>query len=48
MLDPDVYNNNVLFKDAIERKETQKILIGNFNHRMTCHGFRGFLRIKVD
>ena len=45
MMDPDFYNNPILFKNAIER---QKPLIKKFNHRMTWHGFDDFLRIKID
>ena len=45
IMDPDVYNNEELFKDAIERQE---LLIEKFNHLMTWHGFDDFLRIKID
>ena len=45
MMDPDFYNNPILFKNAIERQEP---LIKKFNHRMTWHGFDDFLRIKID
>ena len=45
MMDPDVYNNDELFKDAIEKQE---LLIEKFNHRMSWHGFRDFLRIEID
>ena len=48
MMDPDVYNNDELFKDAIERTARQELLIEKFNHRMSWHGFRDFLRIKID
>ena len=48
LMDPDVYNNPELFKDAIERPGMQKLLIEKFNHRMTYHGFEDFLRIKFD
>ena len=48
LMDPDVYNNLELFKVAIERTSTQKLLIEKFNHRMTWHGFDDFLRIKID
>ena len=48
MMDPDVYNNDELFKDAIEGTYKQKFLIEKFNHRMSFHGFDDFLRIKFD
>ena len=48
MMDPDVYNNDILFKDAIERTDRQKLLIRKFNHRMSFNGFDDFLRIKFD
>ena len=48
LMDPDVYNNDEVFKDAIERTGMQKLLIKKFNHRMTYHGFDDFLRIKFD
>ena len=48
MMDPDVYNNPELFKDAIERKGRQKLLIEKFNHRMSWHGFDDFLKINFD
>ena len=48
LMDPDVYNNPELFKNAIERTGLQELLIEKFNHRMTYHGFSDFLRIKID
>ena len=48
LMDPDLYNNDELFKDAIERTGMQDLLIKKFNHRMTYHGFDDFLRIKFD
>ena len=48
MMDPYVYNNRELFEDAIERLGRQELLIEKFNHRMTWHGFKNFLRIKID
>ena len=48
MMDPDIYNNPELFKDAIEREEKQELLIEKFNHRMSWHGFEDFLKIKFD
>ena len=47
LMDPDVYNNDKVFKDVIEREEIQEILIEKFNHRMSYHGFDDFLRIKI-
>ena len=46
MMDPDVYNDDQLFKAAIERTDRQELLIKKFNHRMTWHGFHDFLKIK--
>ena len=43
LMDPDVYNNDELFKDVLEKEERQKLLIKKFNHRMSCQGFRDFL-----
>ena len=48
MMDPDVYNNDELFKCVIERKELQELLIEKFNNRMSYHGFGDFLRINFD
>ena len=38
LMDPDIYNNDELFKDAIERTGRQVLLIEKFNHRMSWHG----------
>ena len=46
MMDPDVYNNDEVFKDALEREGRQKLLIKKFNNRMSYHGIDDFLRIK--
>ena len=43
IMDPDVYNNDELFKDVLEREGRQKLLIEKFNHRMSWQGFRDFL-----
>ena len=48
MMDPDIYNNPLLFKNAIKKLEKQKNLIKKFNHRMTWDGFDDFMRIKFD
>ena len=48
MMDPDVYNNSVRFKNVIESLGIKEILIKKFNHCMTYHGFDDFLRIKID
>ena len=46
LMEPDVYNNDELFKDAIEKKEIQKLLIKKFNHYMTYDGYDDFLKKK--
>ena len=48
LMDPDVYNNPKLFKDAIETPEFQNLLIRKFNYRMSWQGLDDFLRIKFD
>ena len=48
MIDPDVYSNPEVFKDAIKKTSKQELLIEKFNHRMSYHGFDDFLRIKFD
>ena len=48
MMDPDIYNNSVRFKNVIESLGIKEILIKKFNHCMTYHGFDDFLRIKID
>ena len=48
LLDPDVYNNDELFKDVIEKTDKQELLIKKLNHRLSFHGFDDFLRIRID
>ena len=48
LMDPDVYNDDVLFKIVIEYPGKQELLIEKFNHRMTYHGIDDFLRINFD
>ena len=48
MMDPDVYNDNEIFKVTLERGGMQHFLIKKFNHRMSYHGFDDFLRINFD
>ena len=48
MMDPDVYNNDKLFKNAIEYSGRKQLLIEKFNHRMSWHGFDDFLKINFD
>ena len=48
MMDPDVYNNDELFKNAIEYSGRKQLLIKKFNHRMSYDGYDDFLRIKFD
>ena len=43
MMDPDVYNNDEVFKDVIEREGKKELLIEKFNHRMSWQGIRDFL-----
>ena len=47
-MDPDVYNNDELFKDVIEKTDKQELLIEKLNHRLSYHGFDDFLRIKIE
>ena len=48
LMDPDVYNNDELFKDVIEKTDKQETLIEKLNHRLSHHGFDDFLRINFD
>ena len=48
LMDPDIYNNDILFKKAIEISCKHELLIEKFNHRMTYHGFYDFLRIQFN
>ena len=48
MMDPDVYNNDELFRNAIEYSRRKQLLIKKFNHRMSYDGYYDFLRIKFD
>ena len=48
MMDPDVYNNDLLFNDVIEYPGRQELLIEKFNHRMSWRGFGDFLKINFD
>ena len=48
LMDPDVYNNDEVFKDVIEKTDRQELLIEKLNHRLSFHGFDDFLRIKFN
>ena len=48
LMDPDVYNNDELFKIAIEHSGRKQLLIRKFNHRMSYDGYDDFLRINFD
>ena len=48
MMDPDIYNNDLLFYDVIKYSGRQKLLIERFNHRMSWHGFGDFLKINFN
>ena len=47
MMDPDIYNNDEIFKDNLIRN-SHKLLIKKFNHRMTYHGILDFKKINFD
>ena len=48
MMDPIIYNDQKLFKDAIEDKKFQKFLIRKFNTRMNYNGLDYFLELNFD
>ena len=47
MMDPDIYNNDEIFKDSLIRN-FNKPLIEKFNHRMTYHGIYDLKKINFD
>ena len=48
LMDPDVYNDNILFNYLIGYPGRQKRFIEKFNHRMSRHGIEDFLKINFD
>ena len=48
LMDPYIYNNDELFKDAIEKTNMQNFLIKMFDLRMTYYGSVYFFSLKFD